>query len=317
MANSNVLIVGAGAVGQVFGRHLQLAGANVSFFVKEKYKAQCEKGFDFNVLNSRNKEAVIHMKNFKVLCDQSEVKNQNFDQVYFTVSSPALQGTWLKELIEVSGNATLISMQPTAEDRQTFLAAGAAEEKLVSGLIAFISFESPLDALSQQAKAMAYWIPPLGVCPFSGPVERTKSVVQLLNAGGLKSSVEKNVPKSASFSTAILMSYIAALSLSNWSLKALAQGNGLAHGATAANEALHILSHKHGKPSPLIWMATWAWLIRMILPFAPLVVPFSLEKYLKKHFTKVSAQTRSYLRGTISYAKENALAHAALESLTS
>ena len=39
------LIVGAGAVGQVFGHHLAKAGAEVSFLVKPKYVAECERGF--------------------------------------------------------------------------------------------------------------------------------------------------------------------------------------------------------------------------------------------------------------------------------
>ncbi|MGB3623971.1 MAG: 2-dehydropantoate 2-reductase N-terminal domain-containing protein, partial [Ketobacter sp.] len=39
------LIVGAGAVGQVYGHFLQRGGASVSYLVKEKYKYDCEKGF--------------------------------------------------------------------------------------------------------------------------------------------------------------------------------------------------------------------------------------------------------------------------------
>ena len=37
-----VLIVGAGAVGQVYGRHLAAAGAEVCFYVKPKYRAELE-----------------------------------------------------------------------------------------------------------------------------------------------------------------------------------------------------------------------------------------------------------------------------------
>ncbi|MDV7398489.1 2-dehydropantoate 2-reductase N-terminal domain-containing protein, partial [Arthrospira platensis SPKY1] len=39
------MIVGAGAVGQVYGHYLQRGGASVSYFVKEQYKEECEKGF--------------------------------------------------------------------------------------------------------------------------------------------------------------------------------------------------------------------------------------------------------------------------------
>ena len=40
----NVLIVGAGAVGQVYGRHLALGGAHVYYFVREKYAAEFAAG---------------------------------------------------------------------------------------------------------------------------------------------------------------------------------------------------------------------------------------------------------------------------------
>ena len=37
------LIVGAGAVGQVYGLHLQRGGAEVGFFVKERQAAQANR----------------------------------------------------------------------------------------------------------------------------------------------------------------------------------------------------------------------------------------------------------------------------------
>src|SRR5690554_7703480 len=40
-----ILMVGAGAVGQTYGYHLSRGGADVTFFVKEKYRAEAEAGF--------------------------------------------------------------------------------------------------------------------------------------------------------------------------------------------------------------------------------------------------------------------------------
>ena len=49
-----VLIIGAGAVGQVYGRHLALGGAEVSFYVKDKYADYARKGFTFYTLSKKN-----------------------------------------------------------------------------------------------------------------------------------------------------------------------------------------------------------------------------------------------------------------------
>ena len=58
----NVLIVGAGAVGQVYGRHLALGGAHVHYFVREKYADECRRGFTFYPLNRRKPRAApVHM----------------------------------------------------------------------------------------------------------------------------------------------------------------------------------------------------------------------------------------------------------------
>ena len=46
MRNSpRVLLVGAGAVGQVFAKHLQAAGCEVGFLVKEAHAAEARAGF--------------------------------------------------------------------------------------------------------------------------------------------------------------------------------------------------------------------------------------------------------------------------------
>ena len=48
-----VLIVGAGAVGQVYGWYLSRGGAEVSFYVKEKYLEDARAGFALYPLNTR------------------------------------------------------------------------------------------------------------------------------------------------------------------------------------------------------------------------------------------------------------------------
>ena len=40
-----VLIIGAGAVGQVYGHHITNGGADVAFYIKEKFAAELDKDF--------------------------------------------------------------------------------------------------------------------------------------------------------------------------------------------------------------------------------------------------------------------------------
>ena len=51
-----VLLVGAGAVGQVFGKYLQAAGCELSFLVKEKYADEARHGFTLYELGILEKD---------------------------------------------------------------------------------------------------------------------------------------------------------------------------------------------------------------------------------------------------------------------
>src|SRR5262249_32829564 len=134
-----VLVVGAGAVGQAYGLHLQRGGAEVVFFVRDKYRAAAERGFDLYRLRGGGRPARVRLDGCAVVSRADEVAARRFDQVYLTVSSPALHGPWLAELIAAAGDATIVSLQPGADDRAVLLAAGVPAERLVAGMITLIS----------------------------------------------------------------------------------------------------------------------------------------------------------------------------------
>jgi len=124
------LIVGAGAVGQVFGRHLQLAGLEVSFLVKEKYAADCRRGFTLLTLNGRPRYAVRRLEGFGVISAPGEVSPDS-DLIVITVSSAALRdGDWLSQLAARSGQATVVAMLPTLDDKLFTFAAPSDAEKI-------------------------------------------------------------------------------------------------------------------------------------------------------------------------------------------
>src|SRR5512140_3185515 len=81
--NPRVLVVGAGAVGQVYARHAQQGGADVTFFVPEKCRDQIARGLDLSPLNRgrRRRPEPVRFEAFSVMSRTSEVAASRFDQV--------------------------------------------------------------------------------------------------------------------------------------------------------------------------------------------------------------------------------------------
>ncbi len=312
-----VLVVGAGAVGQVYARHAQLGGAALTFFVRDKYREAAARGFDVYPLNRgrRRRTEPVRFDGFAVVSSADEVAARTFDQVYLTVSSPALRGPWLAELIAAVGDATIIALQPGHDDRATLLAAGATEDRLVAGMITLISYAAPLPGETRFPRpGMAYWFPPLAPSPFSGPPARVAAVVALLRRGKLPAKRHADVPKAVAFPSAVMMAYLVALEAAGWSFRALAR-DGIQRGARGAREALAIVALSSGKPPLLTRIVARPWVLRTGLWFARRIVPLPLEIYLKEHFTKVGEQTRMFMAGYIARGRQAHLAVTALEQL--
>ena len=309
-----VLVVGAGAVGQVYGRHARLGGADVTFFVREKYREEVSRGFDMYPLNHRGTS--VRFDDVKVVTRADEVAAGKFDQIYVAVSSPALHGPWLSELMDATGDATVLALQPGQDDLDTFVAAGVARERIVSGVITLISYHAPLPGETRFPRpGMAYWFPPMAPCPISGQRERVDAVLGVLRAGKLPIKRAADVPSFSAFPTAILMPYLVALESAGWSFRELVRGS-IALGGRGAREALEVVGARVGKRPPLpMRLATRPRVMRMALWFMERIVPLPLEVYLKAHFTKVGDQTRMFMAGYIERGHASKLDVTALEQL--
>ena len=68
----NILLVGAGAVGQVYGRHLARAGHQVTFFVKPRYAAELAAGLPLHRLGYLRTESE-HWQEYAVVSTVDEV----------------------------------------------------------------------------------------------------------------------------------------------------------------------------------------------------------------------------------------------------
>src|SRR5262245_10048873 len=205
----NILLIGAGAVGQAYGRHLQLGGARVSFMVREKYAEACRVGLTLYPLNrpKATRWQPVPFAGFGVLTRTDEVATTTWDQVWLCISSPALQGPWLDELLEAIGTATLVFLQPGLRDRNAIMERWPAE-RLVQGLITLISYQAPLPGEHVPQPGVAYLWPPLAATPFTGPPDRTQAVVDALRAGGCRAKVSPHVRQQAAIASAVLMPHV-------------------------------------------------------------------------------------------------------------
>lgn len=301
-----VLVVGAGAVGQVFGQHLARGGARVTFMVRAQRREEAARGFDLYPLNGfRRGSRPLHFTQFELISSTRELAARRFDQVYVTVPSPAMEGPWLRELIAAVGDATLISLQPDAQDHALMRAAGARAEALVYGAIALVSYAAPLPGETRfPVPGTAYWLPPLARSPFSGPGElqgsardrnraRVSEVVAALRRGGLPAMRHPDVERALALPSAIGMTYLTALERAGWSARRLREGDLLALCARALRESVAIVSaSRNGPAAAVAGVLTHPRLLALLLWIGARLTPFPLDRYLQQHFTKVGAQTR-------------------------
>ena len=313
--NPRVLIVGAGAVGQVYGRHLQLGGAEVTFLVKPHHVPGLQAPLKLYPLNSHQlTDPPVEFSEYELITEPPSLSAPPFDQVWLCVSSPALRHPWLEELCAAIGDATVVSLLPGIEDRDLLLQF-VPEDRLVSGLITIISYPAPLPGEPAESRGMAYWFPPLGPTPLSGPTERRNAAVQLLRAGRQPAKPHPDVASISGFPTAVLMPLLMGLEASHWRFSELSRSEHGPRALAGVREAITVVSKHHGRPRPwwlnLLNLTT----LRLLLWVAPKAVPLPLETYLGFHFTKVGDQTRLFIDTYIRLAQEQGLPAHALTAL--
>ncbi len=306
----NILMVGAGAVGQAYGFHLQRAGHRVTFLVKPHYVDALKTGLDVHCLNGRA-QGSYRFNHFACLT-LDEVGDESWDQVWLCMSSTALQGGWLETLSLRVDDALIVMLQPGLFDREYVLNYVTAD-RLVQGMIGLVSFKAPLPG-STRSPGMTWWFPPLGPSLFSGPVSITQEVVNSLKSGGCPAKRVRDVAEFGGFGSAVLMPLIAALECAQWSLSALRSGPQLALASGAARQATQLA--RPGQRRVIAWCVTQPLVLRLILTVAPMVTPFNLEEMLKSHFTKVGDQTRAMLEKYLVLASERDEPSDAIAKLT-
>lgn len=287
MKTDRILIVGAGSVGQAYGFHLQRAGSTVSFLVRERYKEAASSGFAVHCLNGREKGHYTFVPD-GVCTSLSE--DHDYTQIWLAVSSTALQGSWLKLLLQKRGEASVVMLQPGLNDA-ALVGRYVPPEALTRGLIALISFHTPLPGEAGE-KGMAWMFPPFSPSSFSGP--QSQSVVRRLKSGGCPATSVRDVSVKSKHGGAVMMPIIAVLSCCDWSFERLLIHTSLRHAVAASHEAIRVI--RTGWTSHVVTLFVNTWSLSIALRVAPYFVPFHLEKMLQSHFTKVGDQTLAIIK---------------------
>ena len=308
-----ILIAGAGAVGQVYGYHLQKAAAEVHFWVKPKYKAAAEAGFVLHPLNRAHRGTTPRLIPDGVCTEVGEVRDSDWDQLWLAVSATAVRGDWVTELIEASGAKTVVCLQPGL-GVEPFMRQRVPADRLCFGLIAFIAFQAPLPGEHHfDQEGIAFWHPPGNGSPFQGP--GSEVIANLLTQGGAPAEAAPDVTATAAFGSALLQTHIAALDAAGWSWSQARQGDLLPLASQAWREAASIASHTTSLPQPKWTGWVSARLVGVVMSLSSWFIPIPMETYLVYHFTKVGDQTRVNLDLWIAKGTEAGLDTTALVTL--
>ena len=291
----NVLIVGAGAVGQVYARHLLLGGHGVSLMVKEKYAESCRAGLPMYPLHGHQKGQQVTLSVDEVLTTSAEVAERPFDQVWLCISTPALKGRWLHDLVAAMGDAVLVSMTPGLTDANQ-LGELVPADRRVQGMIGFIPWQSPLATETRDPPGIAVYLPPGSPSLFGGAEAPARAAVAALRSGRCPARYKGDVARASAFGSAFLLAAIAGLEAAKWSFAGFRRDREtLALTTGAARESLAVAASWHDTATPWLGGLIRPWSLRIALALAPRVVPFDLETYMAYHFTKVGDQTRQHL----------------------
>lgn len=320
----NILIVGAGAVGLVYGHHFSRAGHQVTFLVKEKYqeKLNQQRNNDEDdqpgvILYHLNKDKKLskpqYFTHFKTITDWNQV--QGFDLIALAISSNALRQLPRDHINQAlqNNNSDLLMLQPSMTDFE-YLNKVIPARKIFQGMISLISYQT--DEVNHLIKpaGTAYYLAPMPM-PISASIvdknnshdiqQRLKTIVSLFKNAGISAKSVDSAIDDSRLPSAFLMTFLCALEAANWEFKQLRKTPELLQKLSAAQQALlprQIIGNglmnrfKRSFASMLMKLLLRPSVYKLLLKTAPWFVPLPLEAYLKKHFLKVRPQTVIYMQ---------------------
>ncbi len=291
----HVVVVGAGAVGAVYGRHILRAGSELTFVVRPKYVDEVKAGI--KLYRGTTDELLVATD---VVGDVEALRGRSVQQVWLCVPTTGLDDAALGAIVDATGDALVIDLAPGLDGRSGRI---IGKERLVDGVIPFIAYQTPLPNVPEEAgrsPGIAYWLPPFLPTTLSGP--GAKRAADLLRRGGMRARVVHDASKMRAIGSALLMGVIATLEASGWDLAACRKRlDG------AVRECVEAVARTQGVSGAGPRMLARPAVLRAALWWAPRIAPLPLEPYLAYHFTKVGKQTREMMRGFLRAADDAGL----------
>jgi len=310
-----VLIVGAGAVGQVYAYYLMKGGADVSFYCKEKYKTELEKGVDIfqhgimdKLLFAKPKKRTLGK--FGIVTNTAELQQQHFDYIIITVSSTALRSGWLAEFAQAISDSIVVNLHVAMEDGD-YIKRYCKESNYCKGLIQFVSYQSPLPGIDQEL-GLHYFLPPIAGL-FDG--NKSEALSRVLNRGGFKNRLKKNLEEHSALIGTMSIPLIASLQLFQWRLKTFARSEESVLGLSAGAEAKAVTLSSFSDSRVKMVRPMNVYLVSLLLSLAQVLSPFDFEKFIAYHFNKVSDQTLLMLKNYQKSGEKYAVATPAINKI--
>lgn len=240
MQINHVLILGAGAVGQVIGTHLRLSGCDVTFWVRESQKEALENN-GLTIYNVKT-ETELHISAPQVVTQIPA--DARYDALFVCVRSDQLDAALaqIKQEVKALEELVILPIQPGRDDGlKTFR---ALSEAIVVPL-------TPSFSAFFTEKRVEYWapkwLPTLVGPPFNETLHVRDEIVRLLKQGGIPTQGVNDLEAEVRFPSAALQVMITAVYLSDNSLKKLSRNRRLLQlTAQAVQEATAIVKKDLG-----------------------------------------------------------------------
>ncbi len=301
-----ILVVGAGAVGSVYGyyasRQPSSESVKITFLIKPKYRKSLEKGIQLYRWVGRKAQS-IRFKNFSLVESLDEVSTKKWSAVLITLPSDKMRADgWLASLLSVTRDTPIWSLQPNSSDRAFIsekISHSGFSPPVVFGSIPIISYLAPMPGESFQETGYAFYLPPFAKATWSSKdPAAAQNVSTLFTSGGLVSKVTPENDSSGILGEALLRSLVAGLELSEWSFSRLLNGPTLPLVTGAIREMTKIQSSLASKISPVKdpgksiagkFLSSGIG-VRTAMAVSRAMMPFDFESFLRVHFTKVDTQ---------------------------
>jgi ketopantoate reductase len=283
----DALVVGAGAVGQVIGKHLAVAGVNTTLFVKREYASVADEGFELHHFSPFGKHERRRFDDFKIIKDVQELEQRHFDQVYICVSSPDLKSGWVPRFFPHLRHSIWVLLQPGLRDHE-YMASVVPERYIVQGTPGFLAYHAPVEGDGLSPPGVAWWRPPFQSTLFEGPDEQTTTAVtRLLDRGGLKCGVASNLVARDLYRRALVLPFAMAMELNGWSIDAICADSGtLGVMCAIVDELIGVVEQATGRPPGRAGRHRKASYWKFAMKGTRWFAPFPIEAYCRAHFTR-------------------------------